>query len=376
MIKVLHFYKTYYPDSYGGVEQVIFQLCEGTASHNISSTVHYISKHDSNDVEVFHHHHVIKSKKIFEIASTPFSISAIKKFKEMANDADIIHYHFPYPFMDMLHFLDKIDKPSVVSYHSDILKQKNLLKLYKPLMYKFLDSVTAIVATSPNYTKTSDVLKKYINKVSVIPIGLDPNSYPACSTEVSEKWKKRFPQPFFLFVGALRYYKGLYILLDAMVGSDIPIVILGSGPLEKELQAKAASLKLKNIFFLGAQPNEDKVVLLTLCYGVIFPSHLRSEAFGITLLEGAMYSKPLISSEIGTGTTFINIHNETGIVVPPSEPDKLRSAIEYLWNNPDIAARFGAAARERFVSLFTADRMVSGYVNLYEKIVNANDTHQ
>jgi rhamnosyl/mannosyltransferase len=106
-----------------------------------------------------------------------------------------------------------------------------------------------------------------------------------------------------------------------------------------------------------------------LCYGVVFPSHLRSEAFGISLLEGAMYGKPMISSEIGTGTTFVNIGNETGLVVPPSDPAALRQAMTYLWNHPEEAAEKGRKAEQRYWDHFTADKMVKAYVDLYKSLV-------
>ncbi|PKD78411.1 glycosyltransferase, partial [Escherichia coli] len=107
-------------------------------------------------------------------------------------------------------------------------------------------------------------------------------------------------------------------------GANYPIVIVGAGPIESELREQAQNLGLKNVHFLGALPDEDKSALLTLSYGIVFPSHLRSEAFGISLLEGAMYRKPMISSEIGTGTTFINVNDQTGLVIPPSDPSALR----------------------------------------------------
>ncbi len=102
-----------------------------------------------------------------------------------------------------------------------------------------------------------------------------------------------------------------------MKGVDLPVVLVGIGALEKELKKQVQRLNLRNTHFLGTLPDQDKCALLELCLGVVFPSHLRSEAFGITLVEGAMYGKPLISSEIGTGTTYINIDNETGLVAPP-----------------------------------------------------------
>jgi rhamnosyl/mannosyltransferase len=152
---------------------------------------------------------------------------------------------------------------------------------------------------------------------------------------------------------------------------DFHTVIVGAGPIEYELKEKAESLGLKNVTFLGQVSEEDKVALLNLSYALVFPSHLRSEAFGISLLEGAMYGKPMISSEIGTGTSFVNLDQQTGIVVPPSSPKDLHAAMSYLWNNPGIAARMGHEAIARYEKLFTADDMCQSYKALYERLLAA-----
>ena len=110
--------------------------------------------------------------------------------------------------------------------------------------------------------------------------------------------------------------------------------------------------------------------MFTLSYAIIFPSHLRSEAFGISLLEGAMYGKPLISSEIGTGTTYINIDGETGLVVEPSNPEALHKAMEYLLKNPNIAKKMGEGAARRYKNYFTASKTAESYHNLYNSLLN------
>ena len=370
MLKVLHFYKTYYPDSFGGVEQVIFQLCEGGASRGIDSTVLSLSRRGTITNQKIGSHTVYCSPINLEVASTPFSFQALEDFKKLAQQADIIHYHFPFPFMDMVHFLARLNKPTVVSYHSDIVKQKNILKLYSPLMNRFLGDVSKIVAASPNYVATSETLKKFADKVCVIPYGLDEKSYPVSDPERLAFWRNKFGQRFFLFVGAFRYYKGLHILIEAAKNSSYPIVIVGAGPIESELKRQVLALNISNISFLGAVSDEDKAALLSLCYAVVFPSHLRSEAFGITLLEGAMYGKPLISSEIGTGTTFININQKTGLVIPPSDPIALRTAMDQLWNDVELAAKFGSNARSHYLEHFTSEKMVSSYIELYNDIVS------
>lgn len=372
-MKVLHFYKTSFPDTMGGVEQVINQIARGANKLGVKTDVLYLtSEHGPRTIEI-NGYLAHRAKLDLQIASTGFSISAFLRFAQLAKKADIIHYHFPWPFMDIVHFATMIKKPVVVTYHSDIIRQKHLLKIYRPLKRKFLGDMNHIVATSPNYLATSDVLANFKNKVSVIPIGLDKASYPVPCLNKLKYWKDRLRPKFFLFIGVLRYYKGLHILIEAAQGTSYPIVIVGAGPIEEKLKAQAEQLKLDNIEFLGHLPDEDKVALLTLCYSVLFPSHLRSEAFGISLLEGAMYGKPMISSEIGTGTTFINIHNQTGLVVSPGDPISLRQAMEYLWENPEQAEEMGRQAEARYWQHFTADQMVRSYVDLYDRLLTRPD---
>jgi len=280
-----------------------------------------------------------------------------------------VHYHFPWPYMDVAHFLTRVKKPSLVSYHSDIVKQKTLVKLYKPLMNRFLASVDRIVASSPNYASSSEVLTRFKDKVEIIPYGLDRDTYPAPSESSLAHWKQQLGERFFLFVGALRYYKGLDFLLEAAHQTRLPVVIMGGGYEEAKLKEKANSLGLTNVTFLGRLSDEDKNALITLCEAFVFPSHLRSESFGISLLEAAMYGKPMISCEIGSGTTFINIANETGLVVPPRDSKALAGAMTSLWNNRELAARMGVKANLRYEEVFTAKKMVESYAALYRDML-------
>ncbi|MGE7956479.1 glycosyltransferase family 4 protein [Pseudomonas sp. NPDC089530] len=368
-MRVLHFFKTYLPDSVGGIEQVIFQLCESGIQHGTEGQVLTLSADPHPAVLQLGQHEVHRAKLDIQFASTGFSYSVFKQFREMAAEADVVNYHFPWPFMDLVHFISGMNKPCVATYHSDIIRQRHLLKPYRPLMIRFLGSVDRIVAASPNYLHTSDVLQRFRDKTRVIPYGLDKAGYPQPGSERMAHWRQRLGERFFLFVGVMRYYKGLHILLDALKGVDYPVVIVGAGPLEAELHAQAAALGLRNLHFLGRLGDEDKVALLQLSYAIVFPSHLRSEAFGISLLEGAMYGKPMISSEIGTGTSYINIHGETGLVVPPSDPPAFRAAMGQLWDNPEQAAQMGLKAEARYRQLFTADEMGRKWNALYQELL-------
>ena len=367
-MRVLHFFKAAMPDSMGGIEQVMHQLSMGAQKHGIDSDVLALTRGEPRVIEQDGYRvHLVKSS--FELASTGFSVDAFKTFARLAKHADVVHYQYPWPLMDLVHFVTRCNKPSVVSYQSDIVRQKRLLQLYRPLQQRFLRSVDKLVVASPNYLASSTELEPFRAKTCVIPIGLDRASYPPADAQRNANWRRQLGERFFLFVGVLRYYKGLHVLIEAARGSRYPIVIVGAGPVEQDLKAQAQQLGVSNIHFLGALPEHDKVALLELCTALVFPSHLRSEAFGISLLEGAMFGKPMISCEIGTGTTYINIDRETGLVVPPDNPPALRAAMDWLWNNPDDAAQMGVRAAQRYEQLFTAERMVAEYVQLYRQLV-------
>lgn len=368
-MRVLHFFKTYYPDTTGGIEQVMFQLSQGCRSLGVDGQVLTLSPNPVPERIQVADHEVVRVKENFNLASTGFSLTVFKRFKDMAAEADLVHFHFPWPMMDLVHFATRHGRPTVLSYHSDIIKQRTLLKFYAPLMNRMLGSMDRILVASPNYQRSSETLKPFADKTVVVPYGLDEAAYPQVSAQCQARWQAQLPEKFFLFVGVLRYYKGLHTLLDALEGADYPVLLLGGGPQEQELRAQAERLGLRNLRFLGRLDDEDKACLLQRCHAQVFPSHLRSEAFGISLLEAAMYGKPMISCEIGTGTTFVNIDGETGLAVPPENPPALREAMRRLWDEPGLAARFGAQARARFEKVFTAERMCAATVQVYKELL-------
>lgn len=367
-MRVLHVFKTYHPDTFGGVERTIHAIAKGCLTHGIQSDVLSLSRDPVANTVEFDGHMAYKAKLDLEFASTGFSREAFSKFKDLSAKADVVHYHFPWPFMDLLHLLHPPGKPTVVTYHSDIVKQRLLLQLYKPLMHRFLSSVTRIVATSPNYLESSEVLQRYRDKTEVIPIGLDEADYPRAPQALKDRWTARFPMPFFLFVGVLRYYKGLHTLIEAAKHVDAGILIAGEGPMEAELKAQAASAGVTNVHFLGAVSDLDKAALLELCRVFVFPSHLRSEAYGLSLVEAAMFGKPMISCEIGTGTSFVNKHGETGIVVPPEDAGALAAAMDRLLMEASFRIAAGYAAAKRARIMLTASKMAAAYADLYSKM--------
>lgn len=372
-MRILHVYRTYFPDSQGGLEEVIRQICLNSQRHGVESRVFSLSREEEPTMVQREEGEVHRAKLDFELASCSMSRQALPLFKELVEWADVVHYHFPWPFADFLHFAASVTKPTILTYHSDIIRQRTLNKLYQPIMNKFLSSVDRIVCTSPNYFATSDVLSKFSKKVEIVPIGVSESSYPKPSSADEALVESRYGRNFFLFVGVLRYYKGLHILLDAMANAPYSVVIVGSGPTEKELREQAEKQGLNNVIFAGYVDDMTKVSLFNLSRGVVFPSYLRSEAFGVTLLEGAMYSKPLVSTEVGSGTSHVNISEETGLVVEPGSAPALRRAMDRLWSNPDMASLYGRKARTRYEKLFTGALMGTRYSGIYQQLLTSDE---
>lgn len=369
-VRVLHVYRTYFPDTQGGLEEAIRQICYSTREH-AEHRIFTLSKNPVPDVIEFPEAVVYRAPLDAELQSCSISFRALRQFRELVEWADVLHYQFPWPFADVLHLLGGAGKPAMVTYQSDIVRQQWLMKGYQLLMKRFLSGMDAIIATSENYLNSSPVLASLENRVRVIPNCLiESTQVYARADEVSEM-RRRVGENFMLFVGVLRYYKGLSILLDALEGTTIRCVIAGTGPMQESVRRLAS--KNANVILTGYVDDVEKSALFQLCRGVVLPSHLRSEAFGITLLEGAMCSKPLICTELNTGTSFVNLHGETGLVVRPGCAASLREAMLKLIEDGELAAKLGRRARRRYEQHFSGALTAHSYARLYKAMAVGYD---
>ncbi|WP_306549239.1 glycosyltransferase [Desulfobulbus sp.] len=373
-IQVLHVYRTYFPDPPGGLQEAIRQIALATTDYGISNVIFSLSKRP--------HPSIISDRPEGQVVrcrswAAPASCdlggpSAVHKFRQLSRDANLVIYHFPWPFGDILHILGGLNRPSAILYHSDIVRQRFLGAAYKPLMWRTLNSMNAIIATSPNYVHTSPVLSHSAirDKIHIIPLGIQEQSYPQHGdSRILQRLRLDKSTPFFLFIGALRYYKGLHFLLQAAQTLNAKIIIAGSGPERERLDTLATDLALKNVIFSGHVSDQEKVTLLLHCRALILPSHLRSEAFGMSLIEAAMLGRPLITCEIGTGTSYVNAHGESGLVVPPANPEALANAMESLINNNLLTKQLGVGARMRYEKFFSGAALGQAYSLLFQKLI-------
>lgn len=377
-IKVLHVYKTYYPDPPGGLQEAIRQIAASTISQDIQTSIYALSP-DPDPVEIDRPEAlVIREKSWLAPASCDLGgIGSFSKFAELIRKVDLVHYHYPWPFADLLHLGIRPSVPAVMTYHSDIVRQKFLDLLYSPLRSRMLDKMKAIVATSPSYTQSSPILsdRHVASRVRVIPLAIDESTYPMQGDPgIFERLGIDKAEPFFLFVGVLRYYKGLHFLVEAATSVNAKIVIAGAGPESENLHALKNRLGAHNVIFAGRISNREKISLLQSCRAFVLPSHLRSEAYGMVLVEAAMLGRPMVSCEIGTGTSYVNSDKETGFVVPPENTGALTVALNSLLDDEELAKSLGHRARERYERLFSGPALGAAYANLYREVLAGGGT--
>lgn len=366
-MKILHIFKNYHP-VIGGIENHIKNIAEFQAKNGHDVTVLATSPKGTTVIEEINSVRVIKAGSIATFASTPISISLFKYISGLK--VDIAHLHFPYPVGEFAHLLFGHSSRTVITYHNDIVKQKLLLLLYKPFLLRTFKAADCILSTSPQLIRTSPILGKFSYKCRVVPYGIDISRFGNPDKKISDSIRAHGNRsPIVLFVGRLRYFKGIEYLIDAMKAVEAKLLIVGAGSEEKRLRARTSNNGLDSkVFFLGEVPYENMPEYFDACDLFVLPSSLRSESFGMVIIEAMACGKPVISTELGTGTSFVNMHGKTGFVVPPKDPGSLSGAINRILLDEALRKEFAVNARKRSEE-FSEDRMNEKIINIYRELL-------
>lgn len=279
-LSVLHVYRTYFPDPPGGLQEAIRQIALATGAQGVTNTIFTLSPQPDPNILLRPEARVVRSRSWIAPASCDIGgVAAFKTFAHLVHEVDVLHYLFPWPFADVLHTVTRPDKPAVLTYISDVVRQRWLGAAYAPLMWHTLRQMRVIVANSPAYARTSPILSHpdIRGKVRVIPLGIEESSYPNDGDEaIFKRIGVEANEPYFLFIGVLRYYKGVHFLVRAAKALGAKVVIVGSGPEGASLQVLAAETGAANVVFAGQVTDAEKVALLKRCRALVLPSHLRS----------------------------------------------------------------------------------------------------
>jgi glycosyltransferase involved in cell wall biosynthesis len=365
---ILQIYKDYFP-VLGGIENHVRDLSEALArrGHRVTVLVTSLDRHTATE-QPQPGLTVIKAGRSLHLASTPLSLAMLRIARGLR--PDLVHLHFPYPPGDLAARALPGQTPLVVTYHSDIVRQRALLQVYRPLLELTLRRAARILPTSPNYLVSSPFLRRYAARCAVVPLGIDAERFAHADPRRVASIRARYDAPLALFVGRLRYYKGLHILLDAMPSVRGELLIGGSGPERSRLERQAAQLGIaERVHFLGDIPDDQLPALFQAADVFVMPAHLRAEALGLAQIEALASGLPCVSTELGTGTSFANRHGSTGLIVPPNDPPALAAALNTLLADAGLRQRFGAAGRQRVADLFTRAHMVDSIEAIYRDVL-------
>ncbi|RLJ02441.1 MAG: glycosyl transferase family 1 [Candidatus Aenigmatarchaeota archaeon] len=350
-MKILEISK-YYPPEGGGIEVHLKLLVEELSKNN-EVTVICSNTSFHKEVQIEENLKIVKSRYLFSVANNPFFIPP----KEIFQEYDIIHVHSPYPYGEVLGYkLSKCTgKPLIITYHSDILKKGIFKSIYNPVQLKVLNHSRRIMPTSSKYVEGSEILRRFRDKITIIPCGVDIEKFSRGNPEAVRS-RYGLKGNVLLFVGRLVPYKGLEYLIKAckILRNDFKLLIVGSGPLEVKLKRMVRRMNLTGkIIFCGRVSDDELPDYYHAADIFILPSTYKAEAFGLVQIEAMAAGLPVISTDIpGSGVPFVNVDGETGFVVPIKNSRALAEKIELLLRDEKLRKKLGENGKKR-ARLFT-----------------------
>ena len=352
----------------GGVEKVAYDLMMGLSSRNdhcdlLCATV----SGKGRTRQMNPHAKLIECHSWGKTAATMIAPSMITTFRRICCNYDIVHVHHPDPMAAVTLWLSGYKGKVVLHWHSDILKQRILLKLYRPLQDWLLRRADLIIGTSPVYLKESPFLKHVQDKTICLPIGV---SAIVPDEAAVEKLGQRYGGKKIVFsLGRLVPYKGFTHLIDAAryLSNDYVVLIGGTGTLRKKLEKKIHRLGLENkVMLLGRIPKNELPAYYGASKVFCLPSVQKTEAFGIVQIEAMSCGKPVVATRIPhSGVAWVNQHGVSGLNVTPGNARELAQAIQHIADDDAVYEQYAVSAKNRYHDLFTKERMIDNSLRIY-----------
>jgi len=288
-------------------------------------------------------------------------------------DFDLVHLHFPDPMSHIASATLPESIPRIITWHADIVRQKTLLRLYRPFLARVLRTAAAIIAPTPAHIKSSSMLSTVAtsSRFEIIPFGFDLNSFIAPSP-AAQQIRDRFPGKRVFALGRHVYYKGFDVLISAVgrMGSDTQLLIGGTGPLTEQWKVLARAQGVADrVHFLGLLDEKDLPSYYQACDVFCLPAISPAEAFGIVQVEAMACAKPVVSTRLNTGVDYVNQHGMTGLTVPPGDSAVLADALNFLLADTELRARLGAQAQARTLAEFSLEAMGRRTLTLYREVL-------
>lgn len=312
--------------------------------------------------------------------STAISLMQVIKAISMHRQQpfDVVHLHFPNPLAHLTSFLLPKHIKRVITWHSDIIRQKRLLTIYLPFLRRVALRADALVAATPaHFTSSTQIPDSLpVSKQHVIPYGRDftdldltASTAELCAS-IKAKANSATKSGHIIFaLGRHVYYKGFDVLINAMQHIDAQLVLGGDGPLKAELQQQAERLGVSNkVLFTGSIAEADLAAYFNACDVFCLPSVEQSEAFGLVQLEAMACGKPVVCTQLNNGVNVVNQAGVTGLAVPARDPMALAEALNILLNDDTLRSQLGHQAKMHAISGYSLHAMSNSHLALYASI--------
>lgn len=365
----------FYPPVRGGIESVSYELVTGLNARGIATDVlcAHTEAHTLRETGPAGEN-IVRAASFGRVLSTSMAPMLIRELQRVHSRYDVIHVQLPDPMSNLALWFTRPGAKLVLHWQSDVVNQKRALKFYEPLQRWMLERADAVVASSEAYARASPWLAPYAAKLHAIPLGIqDPGNAPDADVQ---RLRAQYPGRRLVFaLGRMTYYKGFDVLIDAaaQLDADTMVLVGGGGELLETYRAEVRRLGLENrIAFLGPVTESKALALFQSCHVFCLPSIVRAEAFGVVLVEAMAASRPVVTTDIpGSGVPWVNVDGETGYNVPVRDPSALAAALRRLLADDALRKRMGKAARARYLTHFTADRMVDATAELYGRLLES-----
>jgi rhamnosyl/mannosyltransferase len=370
-LKILHVGK-FMPPSFGGMERALQSMASGMAArdHDVRVLVH---AGPGSAPGVSHEAGVAIERVPYRIAvgTMPISLAYLDAYRRWSRWADIVHIHEPFPPASFAFNLFPKPARTVVSWHSDIVRQRLLRPAAELFQRRLCARANRIICSTGRMRDQSRVLAPWARKCSTIGFGLDPTPFDRALADCAgiTAARRTAGGRFALAVGRLVSYKGFDVLLRALPATGARLVIIGEGPLEAELKLLSAQLGLTDrVVFAGGVSDAALPAYYAASEFLVMPSTTAAETFGIVQLEAMACAKPVINTALPTGVPEVSRDGVTGITVAPGDAAALGQAIARLWDDPALVLRFGRQARERVERRYSQEAVTERLERLYQSV--------
>jgi rhamnosyl/mannosyltransferase len=359
----------YYAPYPGGIESHLQSLCE-QLSDQVDLSVLVSNDGEETVDEIVNGVAVRRMGRRMMLAGAPVCPGMIRAIGE--SDAEIVHLHLPNPAAVLAYLASGHRGRLVVSYHSDIVRQRVLGAAFAPFLQWVLRRAEAIIVATPNYLDSSPALARHRDRCVVIPYGVSGSDFEATDAEVAAL-RAEYGDRIVLGVGRLVYYKGFEHVIDAMREIDGHLLIVGDGPLRPELEVRARNQGVADrITFVGKV--ERTAPYYHAADVFVLASVARSEAFGIVQLEAMACGTPVVNTRLKSGVPYVSRHGETGITVAPGDAGALAQAVNRILDDEPLRQAYGSAARHRVHDEFDQDHMGERMLELYQLLLSPTRT--